>query len=124
MKLRREKEAEAVSSQSLAEIAVEAWRLTQAVERVVTRMDPMDAERFMGQYRWFLKKVEAALGQSGMQMVDLTGQPYSVGMAATPLNADEFDDEALEVAQMVEPIIMQSGKVIKTGSMLLGPRTR
>lgn len=107
-------------ARSLVEIAVESWRLDQAVERALTRMDPMDAQRFAGQYRWFQRKVDAALAEAGMRLVNLTGQPYSVGMAATPLNADEFDGEGLVVAQMVEPVIMLDGNVVRTGAVLLG----
>lgn len=108
---------------ALAEIAVESWRLDQTVERVLPRMDPMDAERFASQYRWFRKKVDGALAATKMRIVDLTGQPYSVGTAATPLNIDEFDSEELIVTQMVEPIVMLNGNVVHTGTMLLGPKT-
>lgn len=110
------------SGRSLAEIAVESWRLDQTVERVLLRMEPMDAERFASQYRWFRKKVDGALADAKMRIVDLTGQPYSVGVAATPLNLDEFDGEELIVAQMVEPIVLFDGKVVHTGTLILAPK--
>lgn len=107
--------------QALIDIAVETWRLDQVIEKAVLGMEPITAERFLSQYRWFQKKVGGALAQAGLQAVDLTGQAYSVGMAATPLNADEFDDDELEVAQMIEPIIMCDGRVMRAGSMMLRP---
>lgn len=126
MNLNLKKEAPAaqdfadVSRQSLAEIAAETWRLHQSIDAMLVRMDPMDAERFLGQYRWFSRKISAALAKAGIQLVDLTGHAYSVGMAASALNMDEFDDEdELEVEQMIEPIIMCEGHVMKTGSVLL-----
>ena len=110
------------SRAALADVATEVWRLTQAVDKVLMRMDPMAAERFAGQYRWFQKKVSASMNQAGLQTVDLTGQPYSIGMAATALNADDFDDDDLIVVQTVEPVVMAEGKVLKTGTVLLGLR--
>ena len=107
--------------EALSQIAAEAWRLDRVVEKALTRMEPRDAERFSGQYRWFQKKVDAALLQAGLTIVDLSGQMYSVGLAVTPLNADEFGDEPLEVAQMVEPIIMSGGEVMKPGTVMLRP---
>jgi len=107
---------------SLADIASEAWRLDRVIDKTLLRMDPMDAQRFLGQYRWFRRKVDDALSKADMLLVDLTGQEYSVGMAASPLNIDEFDEDDLEVEQMVEPIIMSRGTVIKTGSVMLRPK--
>lgn len=109
-----------VNGKALVEIAAEAWRLDRVVEKASLRMDPLDAERFIGQYRWFRKRVDAALAEAQMRLVDLTGQDYSVGMAATPLNMDEFDDEPLVVAQMVEPIVMRGNDVMRAGKLMLG----
>lgn len=108
--------------QALVDIAVETWRLDQVIDKVKLSMDPITAERFAGQYRWFQKKVDAALAGAGLQIVDLTGQDYSLGMAATALNADEFDDDDLEIAQMIEPVILCEGRVMRTGSVMLRPK--
>ena len=107
--------------QALADIAVEAYRLARVAQKATLRMAPMDAERFAGHYNGFQRRVDAALASAGMQTVDLTGQPYSVGMAVTALNADEFDEEELVVAQMVEPVLMKDGAVLRTGSVMLAP---
>ena len=109
-----------VSVQPLMEIAVEAWRLDRVVDKALQRMSPMDAERLVGQYRWFRRKVDAAMEDAGLRAVDLTGQAYSIGMAVTALNMDEFDDdEDLTVAQMVEPVILFDGRVMRTGAVIL-----
>lgn len=105
---------------ALADIAVEAWRFGNVLSVAAQRMDMVTAERLVGQYRWFEKKVSAALDRAGVSVVDLTGQEYSVGMAATPLNLDDFDDDDLMVVQMVEPIVMVGERVIHTGSVMLG----
>lgn len=107
---------------SLLDMAVEVWRLDRTMERVLQRMDSMDAERFASQYRWFRKKVDAVLTEGKLRIVDLTGKPYDIGMAVHPLNLDEFDGEELMVAQMIEPIIMSEGNVVQAGTVLLGTK--
>lgn len=119
----KQPEKPAVSESALADIAVEAWRFGSVLGVVTQRMDYMDAERLIGQYRWFEKKVQTALSQTDIRLVDLTGQAYNVGMAATPLNLDEFDTDDLVVVQMVEPIVMSGGRVIRAGSVMLGSGT-
>ena len=45
---------------------------------------------------------------------------YDVGIAATPLNLSDFDkDEELLIDQVIEPIVMFQGKVVKSGVVLL-----
>ena len=104
---------------SLAEIAAEAWRMDRLIRRLIHRVDPLEANRFQGQYNWFQRRVDEALVQAGVQVVDLTGQPYSEGMAATPMNIAELDGDDLVVAQTVEPVILCEGRVLKTGKLLL-----
>lgn len=112
------------SRQALADIAAEAWRLDRAVDRALEQLLPRDADRLESQYRWFRRKVYAALEDADMRVVDLTGQSFTLGMAATPLNADEFDDEALVVTQTIEPVIMAGGEVLRTGAVMLGREAR
>ena len=48
------------------------------------------------------------------------GHPFDPGMAATPLNIEEFESEdALIVDQMLEPIIMGHDGVVRTGTVTL-----
>ena len=59
---------------------------------------------------------------AGLQIVEINhGEPYDTGMAATPLNIGDFkEDEHLLIEQMIEPIIMEDGSVIKSGTFILG----
>ena len=85
-------------------------------------MDIMDADRFLNQYDWFARKIQAVTQEAGLWTVDLTGQMYEPGMAVSPLNLEDFpDDPAIRfrIAQMVEPIVMEHGKVRKTGTAML-----
>ena len=106
--------------QSLADIAAEAWRFQGVFGRMLTKVEPHQAERYANQYAYFQKKVEASLEKAGLRMVSLEGQPFDPGMAVTPLNIDDFDtDDGLVIAQMIEPILMDGGSVRRTGTVLL-----
>ena len=106
--------------QSLSEIAVEAWRFQGVFARMVTKVEPHLAERYVNQYAYFQKKVESSLEKAGLRMVNLEGQPFDPGMAVTPLNIDDFDtDDGLVIDQMIEPILMEGGSVRRTGVVLL-----
>lgn len=107
-------------ARSLLEIAVESWRFGKLFERVLTKLDAGEQGRYLGQYRWFQRKLEESLNTAGMRVVNVEGHPYDPGMAATPLNADEFDShDVLVVDQMLEPIIMGSEGLVRTGTATL-----
>ena len=114
------KEAAALRT-ALTEILAESWRFGLALEKVVRRMDPMEAERFARQYSYFATRVDSAAASAGLSCLDLTGQPYDVGMAVQAMNIDEFDeDEPLMITRMIEPVILCGGRVMKTGMAMLG----
>lgn len=107
--------------QSVMDIASEAWRFHGVFERMLSKMDPMQAERYANQYAWFLKKVDAALVGAGLRMVSVEGQPFDPGMAVTPLNIDDFDaQDELYVQQMIQPILMEGDAVRRMGVVMLG----
>ena len=114
------------ASQALADLALETWRFRQTAERCLPGMDPMDAERFANGFEWYLRKVQAVLDEAGLSAVDLTGRPYDPGLAATPLNLEDFREDAglpLVIMQTVEPVIMENGSVRRAGKVLLGEET-
>ena len=106
--------------QSIITMALESWRVSKVMDRVLTKLDAGEQSRYISQLRWFSKKVNEALKESGMEIVNVEGQPFDPGMAATPLNIDEFDAQNhLVVDQMLEPIIMGQEGLIKTGTVIL-----
>lgn len=112
---------EAALKQSIIEMAVEAWRFRRVFDKAMSKLEAGESSRYIGQFNWFVKKVEAALRTAGMRIVDVEGQPYDIGMALSPLNIDDFEpDDRLYVEQMIEPIIMDDNNVLKTGTAMLG----
>lgn len=106
---------------AILDMAVEAWRFRRVFVKAMSKLDAGESSRYIGQFNWFIKKVESALKTAGMRIVDVEGMPYDIGMALSPLNIDDFDaEERLFVEQMIEPIVMDDCKVLKTGTAILG----
>ena len=105
---------------SLLDLAVESWRLGRLFDRLLTKIDAGEQGRYRSQFLWFQKKREDSLTDVGMRLVDVEGHPFDPGMAATPLNIEEFSSEdTLVVDQMIEPIIMGPDGVVRTGTVRL-----
>ena len=101
-------------------MAVESWRFGRVFDRLLTKLDAGEQNRYKSQFRWFLKKVEEALDQANLRIVNVEGHPFDPGMAATPLNIEEFGaEDSLMVDQMLEPIIMGKEGLIRTGTVTL-----
>ena len=106
--------------QSLINIAVESWRFSRLFARVVNKLDAGEAGRYLNQLRYFQKKVEENLDASGLKLVNVEGQAFDPGMAASALNIGDFEpDDILFVDQMVEPIIMGNEGLKKQGTVML-----
>ena len=107
---------------TIINMAIESWRFARLFERLLTKLDAGEHKRYVGQLRWFIKKVEESLDQVGLSIVNVEGHPFDPGMAAAPLNIEDFDpDDVLIVNQMLEPIIMEKekGVLVKTGTVVL-----
>lgn len=106
--------------ESVLTMAVEAWRFGRVFDRLLGRLEPGDKNRYRNQFNWFMKKVDDSLTQAGLRIVNVEGQVFDPGMAATPLNIEEFEvSEALVVDQMLEPIIMGDEGIVRTGTVML-----
>jgi hypothetical protein len=106
--------------ESVISMAVESWRFGRVFERLLTKLDAGEQSRYKSQFRWYIKKVEEALEQADLRIVNVEGHPFDPGMAATPLNIEEFDaKDFLMVDQMLEPIIMGKNGLVKTGTVTL-----
>ena len=116
-----EEQNDSLLKQAVIDMAVEAWRFRRVFDKAMSKLEAGESSRYIGQFNWFIKKVEAALKTAGLRIVNVEGRPYDVGMALTPLNIDDFEPEdQLLVEQLIEPIIMDDEKVVKTGTAILG----
>ena len=105
---------------TLLSMAIESWRFSKVFNRLLSKVDAGEQGRYIGQMRWFIKKIEDSLAESGLKLVNVEGQQFDPGMAVTPLNIEEFEsDDVLIVEQMLEPIIMGEQGLLKTGTVTL-----
>ena len=116
----KQSESSEQMEQSLIDIAVESWRFSRLFRNVINKLDAGDSGRYVNQLRYFQKKVEESLDSSGLKLVNVEGQPYDAGMAASALNLGDFGPhDVLIVEQMVEPIIMGQNGLRKQGTVML-----
>ena len=91
----------------LIDLAVDGWKMSRLFARVVNKLDAGESQRYVGQIRYYLKRLTETLAAADLTLVDLEGQPYDAGLAVTALNLDEFDTPVeLAIEQMVEPVVM------------------
>ena len=106
--------------ETVINLAIESWRFAKNYERVLTRLNSNQTKRYTSQLRQFVKKAEESLEEVGLRVVNVEGYPYDPGMAATPLNIEDFEPEDhLVVDKMLEPIIMEGTVLAKTGTVTL-----
>ena len=110
---------------AIVTMAVESWRFGRVFDRLITKIDAGERERHENQLRWFFKKLEETLGLVEMKLVNIEGDRFDSGTAATPLNIEDFDaQDELMVEQMLEPIIMRKDSLIKMGTVMLRKVTK
>lgn len=109
-----------VMRNAIISLAVESWRFGRVFDRLMQKLDAGEQNRYKNQYHWFLKKVEEALEQAELRIVNIEGHPFDPGLAATALNLEDFGaDDVLIVDQMLEPIIMGKDELVRTGTVIL-----
>ena len=105
---------------SLIDISVESWRFSRLFARLISKLDAGEGARYTSQYRYYLKRLEETLEGAGLTLVNVEGQPYDPGVAASALNIGDFGaDDVLVVEQMIEPIIMGSEGLVRRGTVML-----
>ena len=108
------------SRKSLINVAAESWRFSRLFSRLLSKLDAGETQRYANQYRFYIKQLEENLEAAGLKLVNVEGLPFDPGMAATPINIEDFGpDEMLLVDQMVEPIILSPEGVVRTGTVIL-----
>lgn len=107
--------------EALVNLAIESWRFGKVFSRVLSRLEVTESTRFASQLRYFQKRVDESLSTMGLRFVNLEGQPFDPGMAASAINLADFGPEdKLFVEQMIEPIVMGPDGLVRPGTVLLG----
>lgn len=107
-------------TKALIDMAVESWRFSRVFVRMLTRLDAGEKARYESQLRWYVKKLTESLESVGLRLVNVENQPFDPGAAVTPLNLGDFAaDDPLVIDQMLEPIIMGNGQLVRAGTAVL-----
>ena len=116
----QENSRDADLSQVVVDMAIEGWRFSRLFIRVAKKLDAGEADKYISQLRYFLKKNEDSLQAFDLKLVNLEGMPYDAGMPVSAINIEEFEpDDRLYVEQMIEPVIMGLDGVRKSGTVML-----
>jgi hypothetical protein len=114
--------------QGLLAMITESYRLREYTNDLVQRIyDPKIRKKGENQICRFDKFFFNGLQKMGIQLLDFTGTKYDTGMAATPINLDDFnEDEELFVEAMLEPTIKvaDSADILKKGIAVLGRKEK
>jgi hypothetical protein len=115
--------AESTSSiinDNFIEFVVEIWRLPKFFKKLIAKQDLEDQQKYTSQFNWSNKKFQNFFQQIGFSFPEFEGMPFDAGMPLTPINLSDFSSEdELIIEQVLEPVIMGGGKIIKTGTVIL-----
>jgi hypothetical protein len=105
---------------ALINFAVEIWRLPKMLNKLIAKIDLDEQKKYVNQFNWFNKKAIEFFQSESISISSLEGMPFDVGMPVDPINIGDFTkDDELIVEQVLEPVILQNGKILKTGSVIL-----
>ena len=111
-------------SQSLAELAIEYWKLLKSQERAVAAAAAESQQRLAAQGRYAAGRLAAILDREGLRIVEFDGQAFEVNLPAIALNADEMpDSQGVIVERTIEPaLVSKDGSVVVMGKVYLTRR--
>lgn len=108
------------SRDALLLLATEWWKSTRRLLRLAAEQAPERVERERAQATYASRRIAAALAALDLRMVDHDGQPYSPALPAEPVNPEDFaTEEGLVVADTIEPTILQDGRILVRGKVVL-----
>ena len=103
-----------------ARLAVEMWKMSKVLEKVIADLPNDKAERRLPQLRYSRDRLDVILQDAGLRLVTFDGEVFSANLPVTPVNADEFEDnDNFLIETTLEPSIVGPDKVIYTGKVVL-----
>ena len=106
------------------QFAVEVWRLAKLTSKMLSKIDSDEQRKYGGQLDWFNKKATEFFQEQGITFANFQiGMPFDAGMPLNPVNIGDFNaEDDLYIEQLLEPVILFEGKVVKQGTVVLGKR--
>lgn len=101
-------------------LITEMYRFNGTFERMLTKIPEDDVLKYSSKYQWFSKRVFEMAETIDVQIVDLSGKDYDPGLPVTAFNLEDYkENDLLIISQMLEPIVMRQGTVLKAGTVII-----
>lgn len=103
---------------NILDLAIEVWRLQERVKKLSAAMGKEDAASVFA-----AEKIRDIFSQVGMEIRDLTGQPYNEGMSLDVLTRDYPVGENPQhkiIQETITPAIYLDGKLEKISQVIIG----
>jgi hypothetical protein len=105
---------------TIAQLAVEYWKLLRAAERAIETIPDGSKERFASQTRYASGRLDALLLQEKMSVQSFDGMDFEVNLPASAVNGDEFADcLGATVERTIEPAIIADMRPVIMGKVYL-----
>ncbi|AWC25843.1 hypothetical protein CO731_05344 (plasmid) [Aminobacter sp. MSH1] len=107
-------------SKSLADLAVEFWKLLNNYDRFIDVVPDIAKPRLAAQARFGKTRLATILQNEGMHLTVYDGHVFEPNLPVVAINDDEFaSSDVLVISQTIEPTILQQLNVINVGKVYL-----
>ena len=111
-------EGAGIGPKTLIDLGAEAWSLAQSARGWAEQLGERRQRRAWSRIEWFQTRLVEILGQEEIVLQDLTGQIWNEGDAVEVLNPAEPEaDQQAKITNMLEPIIIHRGRVVRRGKV-------
>jgi hypothetical protein len=108
---------------TLAQLAVEYWKLLRTVERAIEAAPAGSRERFVSQARYSASRLDALLTEQNMSVQTFDGMDFEVNLPASPINGDDFPNNGEAVVERtLEPAVISNMRVVSMGKVFLAKK--
>ena len=105
---------------TLANLAVEYWKLLRAFEKTIDRLPREHVAKTAAQFRFSARRLDSLLNEGGLKLVTFDGRRFEPNLPASALNAEDFAAaEQLVVETTVEPAVVENMTVLLLGKVVL-----
>lgn len=110
------------SAETVAQLCVEFWKLSNATRKAIDRLPDGESRRLEGQLNFSDRQLSMLVEKLGFRLINFESEIFHTGLAATADNAGDFSNEIdLVVSKTLEPTVMVGMKVVRLGRIVVEP---
>ena len=107
--------------QTIADFAVENWRLIRVLQRLLERLPDDIKPRVAAQVRFAESRLQTMSSREHVRLETFEGRAFEANLPVSAVNADEFNGEKdLVIVDTLEPTVLADGQVLQMGKVVLG----